>query len=382
MNREDKRVKRRWAIVLLLAAAVCVSAFAKQKNTSMTHKFTTGVVDIEVEEYESFEESETLYDGHSWILPGEEVSLIPRVTNWGEDCYIRVKIDLAEEGENEDIKEVSFYGMTDAWLLAKDGLYYRKESLKSGEYADVFAGIHFSEDAPKSYESSVLDLHIRVDAIQSKHMTPDYQSDSPWGDTLITKQITQSDKIADYDIVTVGQGKDEWLDIVYKGKAGELFLDDQKLFRTFPVFLPGDSYSDSVRFANRSKDPVKLYFESAYVSDTDLLQFVQLKIESSMEHEEVSETHTLYEGGMRSKTGHTALLNVPAGEEGTLTFTLSMPEDIDNSYTGIENDISWTFSTEQIVKTGDRTQPVIWGMALVLSMVMVIGVVLKRKRRE
>ena len=58
---------------------------------------STGAVDIEIQEYNQNDEP-FLEDG-KMVMPGDVISLVPRVHNLGIECYIRAKITYTIDQE-------------------------------------------------------------------------------------------------------------------------------------------------------------------------------------------------------------------------------------------------------------------------------------------
>lgn len=88
----------------MMAACACMSCVLlgsgtyvyARPETSVTNHFSTGVVDINLDEYEltanGGEEPFRDYTGkkgeNPLIMPGDDISKIPRITNDGNDCYV------------------------------------------------------------------------------------------------------------------------------------------------------------------------------------------------------------------------------------------------------------------------------------------------------
>ena len=50
--------------------------------------FETGIVDIEITEYQEIDGNEILWEDDQEIIPGKVISKIPRIRNNGCECYI------------------------------------------------------------------------------------------------------------------------------------------------------------------------------------------------------------------------------------------------------------------------------------------------------
>lgn len=130
----------------MMAACACMSCVLlgsgtyvyARPETSVTNHFSTGVVDINLDEYEltanGGEEPFRDYTGkkgeNPLIMPGDDISKIPRITNDGNDCYVRAKLEFS--GTDVDL-EKELYGFPSGWEKHDDGYYYYKNILNTGD---------------------------------------------------------------------------------------------------------------------------------------------------------------------------------------------------------------------------------------------------------
>ena len=90
-------------------------------------------------------------DPKAYVLPGQEISKIPRIINCGNNCYVRADINFVDTM----IDETSLYGMSDQWILAPDGYYYYKEILVTGDSVDLFHGFKVPIDLQEEAQDCV-----------------------------------------------------------------------------------------------------------------------------------------------------------------------------------------------------------------------------------
>ena len=71
---------------------MCISGIYSLSNEINDTETTlsTGAVEIELKEYNG--NDELFSEDGKLVMPGEEISLVPRVNNLGIECYLRVKI--------------------------------------------------------------------------------------------------------------------------------------------------------------------------------------------------------------------------------------------------------------------------------------------------
>ena len=68
-------------------------------NQTTNGAFTTGIVDINIQTYKlDNNNNEVEYDEENKkVMPGDVVSLIPKICNLGENCYLRIKVNYIDE---------------------------------------------------------------------------------------------------------------------------------------------------------------------------------------------------------------------------------------------------------------------------------------------
>ncbi len=368
--------KKRLVIFLAsLSILMCGSGtILAMTETSVTNTLSTGIVDIELEEYRIQDGEEERYEDVKDILPGQVISKIPRIRNAGNDCYIRVKLELTGTEESIEIREIG-----ENWVQGKDGYLYYTEVLKTGEETDLFQSIRIPEDFAQE-ENSTFQLKIDAEGIQSKNFTPDFEADAPWG----AVEIQQCKKEGQYDISSFKQASDQSLRVVYEGDSQKLFSEPEDFFTNFPVMLPGDAYEETAVLQNTADKPVKLYFRGASeeTADNDLLEQIGLTITTEI----AGKTETVYEGALKGAglEENRLLGEIPAQSTGNFHFALEVPEELDNQYTVLTNQVVWAFSTEPLepltpVQTGDLRKT---GICLVVGGVLLgTGTLILRKRR-
>lgn len=169
-------------IGVALILSISGTAIYAMTEVSVSNHFSTGIVDIELNEYrKNSDGTETLWSNVTDILPGEKISKIPRITNYGNDSYIRAKVTF----ENSPVNDDDIYGMSDRWIYGRDGYYYYADILSTGESVDMFEGIDIPEDLDEKLSDSSFQIGIDVEAVQSQNFVPEFGADHPWGDIEI-----------------------------------------------------------------------------------------------------------------------------------------------------------------------------------------------------
>ena len=96
-------MKRKIAIaagILVTAVSTISGSYAYyQDSVTVTNHISTGDVNIGIQEYEKDGDTEKVYAGpkEGIVLPSQTISKIPRITNYADTCYIRVKTTYSGE---------------------------------------------------------------------------------------------------------------------------------------------------------------------------------------------------------------------------------------------------------------------------------------------
>lgn len=344
-------IKRKLLIILLcLSMLVCSSGFVYgMTTTSVINEFETGIVDVELDEYQKVGDMEEPWVDNPTILPGDVVSKIPRIDNPGNDCYVRVKITFRD---TDQLDEDDLFGISDKWVKADDGYWYYTEILPHGETVDIFEGLIIPDNFDQKDAGGKFFIDIDVDAIQSKNFEPDFELANPWGNV----DILECDKEGQYDVSTFKPSDSKSFEIVYEGEVSELIKNEDDFFTNFPYLMPGDEYKDFVVFENESDDDIIIYFNTESVDDSELLDKIQLKITTAID----GKTVLVYEGSLRADdlNEKIALGMLPAGATGKFDFEIVVPPELNNKYTIMSSEVKWVFSTElKDAPSDDPTDP-------------------------
>lgn len=376
-----KKIKYKKFIILGLSIIViiCSGVIYAMHTARVTNHFVMGYVDISLTEYQNNENNGEEELEYSWnniqiVLPGDRLSRIPRIESSGADCYVRAKIEF--DGTSYDM-EKTLFGIPDTWTKCSDGYYYFTETLESGGYVDFFQGMQIPIDFPQTEENRSITYKIDVEAVQSRNFSPDFTSNSPWGAVEVIK-FEKEGNIKVMEAVDTQTLKVEWL-----GDTKNLIATPDDFFTNFPAVLPGDTYSDSIVLLNDSDNPVKIYFRSEADRKDDILDKIQLVITSEIG----GRSETVYEGSLRRNAENLLLGTISPDTEGMLTFTISVPSELDNDYALIDSYVNWYFSTEEIsddaitsVQTGDHINTSIWIAVSAFSLAVTVIVILLRKK--
>ena len=322
---------------------MCVSGIYSLTNEINDTETTisTGAVEIKLEEYNG--NNEPFDEDGKIVMPGEEISLVPKVNNLGIECYLRTKITYTIN--NEEYNELDYINGNYTTWEKKDGYYYYDSTLGEEESVDLFNKISIPDNLTNEYQGKKVIVTILVEAIQAKNF------DGNWDEVEIKESIKR-----DYDLNTSGKST-----IIYENSTLEHITLDNGFFDNLGGLLPGDSVSENVEILNSSENKNRYYLmlENTDLSDEEkkLLENINLIIKKS--------DGTVLSKVNLASSGKIELGTYKAGEGDTLSFEVSLPKELDNEFSKILTKLNWRFSLE-IVETPE-TNPNTWDLKFDLS---------------
>ena len=217
--------------------------YALTTQTTQTG-LATGNIDIDLETYElSKENQEILYGTESTVyMPGEDVSLIPKIQNLGDDCYIRVKIEYITDEINFEDYNINMPTTFELY----DDYYYYKNVVKSNDVIKIFDGVKI----PENLSQKKIELTITAQAIQAKNFEPDYTFSNPWKNIQPVESSNTS-----YNL----DSKNNSITIIFEDGAEKDVTIKNDFFANIPNILPGDIFEDTLEINNKSKNKAKYY---------------------------------------------------------------------------------------------------------------------------
>ena len=255
---KGKRVRIGCAAASLLMGISGTYAYYRS-SVETINKIAVGDVNIGIWEYEEDGDGEKKYEGpeNGIVLPSQVISKIPRITNYAEPCYVRVK-PVFDEEETQDYRlgEEDLGGIEDVWLKAGEYYYYPKV-LGKQESVDFFRTITIPSAWTSEAEGQVLSVEIQAEAVQAANVTPDFTAEAPWGEELEIEQCVHE---ADNTVSEVSQ--QSFLTVSYEGAARNLILAPDNFFRNFPVLMPGDEWEDTFTLVNTTASRAEFFLRT------------------------------------------------------------------------------------------------------------------------
>lgn len=216
-------------------------------------------------------------------------------------------------------------------------------------------------------------------------------------------------------VTAFAQSTQSGADIVYKGK-NKLIITPKSghhtssdLFGNFKAVMPGDAKTETVTFRNESTTArtnyVKLYIVAVPHGETNIPVDEHITDVDEMNDFLSNFTMTVAQGGKEifkgkpnevGTFGGTGCLlgTFRKGEGTTLTVTLTMDIEADNTAANQEGEVDWKFIAEEyttakpptvtpgkLIQTGQLNQP-IWVLGVAGLVLVALGIVLVAKKKE
>lgn len=402
------RVRKKNAVWLLRVLPFLVwisaaAAFAGYASKIIIHNnISAGIVDIRLEELMENENGEySDYADDKVVVPAQKISKIPRITCLEASCYVRAKAYWNTEGNKKgqeifSISEDDFGGIGRGWVKAGDYYYYTR-ALKKGGYIDFFRSIKFPDSYTEGTAGQKLTVWVEVDAIQSAHFMPDFDSDDPWHGATIIKSIKSRDGEV-RESISVSN-----MEITFEGNAKKLISNTDNCFEAFGELMPGDTKKGSLKVWNTTKEEQDIRLRISVPEQDkkaiDLLSEIDLCIKNDGE--------TIFESTAADGLEDDIYLGrYEPGGKSRLTFELHMRETVNNRLALSEGKTAWMFLAEEAdpdteptgvlsdtqqkgeqstvvpVKTGDELEAEAYVVSALLSMLTAIVIFLSCRRKK
>jgi len=310
--------------ILMLISGVYA---ATTQNTSS--ELSTGIIDIKLQVFKINENNEEIeYKDTDKVTPGEVTSFIPKVVNYGEDCYIRVKVEYINN--SVDFTEYVTNFSND---FTKYGEYYYYDKLFNKEdVVKIFDSIKIPENVNDISNNKELNLTITVEAMQSKNFDPDYNLDDPWKG-IVPTECESYEAIVDNGAVVV---------IKYNNNTERDITIQNNFWDGIKECMPGDVISDSIMIVNNNKGKTKYYVELG----TDGNNEKELELLSQIDFLITDKQDNVIFSGKLNSEGKNLLKELNPKEAAELKFKLFVPFELSNEYANVNSKLVLVFSDD------------------------------------
>ena len=239
---------------------------------------------------------------------GDDVSIIPKVQNLGEDCYLRVKVEYINAETNY---EDYIINMSSDFQLYEE-YYYYKNVVQSGDVIKIFDGVKIPEDI----RQKKIKLTITAQAIQAKNFEPDYTLSDPWKNIQPTESSNTS-----YDL----DSKNNSITVLFEDGVEKYVTIKNDFFKNIPNIVPGDVYEDIIEINNKLGDNAKYYLDYKHLEkEYELLKKLDLVI--------TNKDGIIVYSGKIDDINHVLLGTYKNNDNDKLVLKLLVPTDLKNAF--------------------------------------------------
>lgn len=353
------KIRKRIALTVVLLITMISGGVFAMNAYNVSSVFQTGGVKIALDQVMKLGKKEQPFTAPPAVVPGQKISMIPRVTNMAEPCYIRARVVIQMmDRADQQIELEDCYGGDDNWINRGEYLYYT-EVLNVGQQTELYQGIKIPEAWTKLDEPGFR-VNITVEAVQAKNITPEFQSKRPWG--RIEAELSQVKP--GYRVGASQKVRGNGADIIYEDGAKACIINAEKFFSDLGAIMPGDHYSDTLGLKNSVGRKIRVLFKAS-CKDSDLLRKVQLIIKQGR--------RSIYAGPLACDQlrEYTTLATLNRDEKQNINFSIKVPAELKNTYQELQDQVAWWFAVEDIngnpIQTGDNKLPWTWIGFLLLS---------------
>ncbi len=348
---------------LFLLSAYLTGIHAEGSSIEVISNTGISAVNIRIDQYSIDPQGHRIpFVNDCYVLPSDDIPDIIQITNKGEDAWIRVHLQLVSP-DGLDVSTDMITLSEDCWKYT-GGHWYRTMPLKTGETAEFMKSLHIPEVWTNCTSGKRFAIRILCDAVQYEHFQPDFESEDPWFGTVIEKSYT--------DLIP-NEADDRFFEIIYKGGAEGLIKNEEDFFSNWERLVPGDIVTDTMTIRNSYDRPVRIFFRSETIADDDLIRKLKLTIRQG--------SHILFEGSLDEQIPERLIADLSKGEETKITYTLEVPEELDNFYAMKDTRTKWIFRCEIVPESPD-TADTFSPLRLLVLMAVSLGVCVYLPEKE
>ena len=336
----------------ILLSSISVYAITE---SMVTYHFFSKKAEVHVENYTLEHDVWVPWKDGQTVLPGEYLSKISVIYNDGMDCYIRAQVKITSNRKvSIPITLENIEGISEKWVLI-DGYFYYQDIVPENGEVIFFEGITIPEDWDASVDSGTQwSVEITADAVQAEHLSPDFQSNDPWGQKREQYEILEMEE----EEVLEGLETDNQVVFTIQSELEEVEIGIEETFQNLGAFWPGTTKEQAIYIRNLDKKGRKIYLKAEFSENLHLLEEMQLCILWECE----SGKTTIFDGTLDEvqKDLDNICWNLQGDTEGKLLFQFELEKALTNEYAAQEGNVSFTLTSDRpVIKT-----PIIGGGVL------------------
>lgn len=317
------------AFLLIMAFAAPTTVHAREYTAEVTNHAAIGDISIALSEYElDANGNEVLYKDFKLVTPGQTVDKIVRITNKANACWLRMKAEYTAEDGLFCITDQDLVVASEKWIKIGEYYYYR-EPIATGKAVDFIRKVRVPTVWDNDYAEKKFSIILTADAVQAANFTPDWSGEDPWFGTVIETCVHTA-----YDPKTK---KEETFSVSFENGADGLVRVGDDFFSNWASLMPGDQVSGSVLLKNQYARAITLWFRTETIAEDDLLKALLLEIKTGEK--------MIYSGTMDGLVKEPVkLAALKKNEEAVLTYTVTVPKTLSNTYALSETKTKWIFT--------------------------------------
>ncbi len=356
-----------------------IYSFTNVSILTIKNEIYTGAVKIGIEEYTISNGKEILYkeENAPTVVPGQEISLIPRISNVGDSCYIRAKVSYSQENNTNSTNFKKIGEISDDWVI-KDNYFYYKPVVKTGEKVDFFKSLIIPEDIPNDYQGKSIYFNISVEAIQADNFKPNFESDKPWDGVVVEKA---SEEVYKIDKVQLSSNAK----VEYENSAQKYIDVPDDFFGKLGHLVPGDVITHEVKINNTTSEQVECFVSLKKESD---LSDKVVKLLKQLELTITVDDKVVYQGSLYD-VERISLGKYWDKKSSKAIFAIKVPEELGNDYSILNTSINWVFSidgkekkAEPSPQTGDVKVKAALGIFVAAAIGLIIALFADKKLKK
>lgn len=315
--------------ILCLVFVICMIisgslALANTIETIHTTSISTTAVHIEIED---FTQDNSVENNTLLLMPGESISFVPKVVNYGTPCYIRTKIEVKVDGKDEDVEK--FIGGISSSLQKRGDYYYYNDVVGENEKIDIFETINLPLQIENTYQGKDLLVKVHAEAVQARNFDPSGQWNVEIEETLDRHYSISNDTEPVESTV------------IYQNETEKYIKNSNPFFSELARLVPGDEIKEEILIDNidtHSKFTLDIQSKNIEGQDVDLLEKVLLTLTTE-------DGTQLYSGSIKDYSIR-EIADLNSGENKKLIATISLPAELGNEYALKKASILWIYYGE------------------------------------
>ncbi len=180
------KVMKYKTIYILIIVVFCISGILASVTdiVSVINNLNVDTVDIVLNQEMIKDDKKIKFVNDDIVVPGQNISFIPNISNAGVDCYIRMKL------ETDALSLDDFQGFNEKWKYnPSDNYFYYTDVLEENSNTNLFQSFTIPESWSNEMADKKFNVNLIAEAIQSRNFHPNFNSEDPWNGQQAEKTV-------------------------------------------------------------------------------------------------------------------------------------------------------------------------------------------------